>query len=1002
MRTRIASALGAFALIAAGLFFGASPVFATTYTSCSSVPLSVSGDADITDTSCSFGHSVTATGHIHITANSISGSGENLSAVSDVSMNATSGSITIGNVTSGSAGAQHDLVITATSDVTGGTLSSSGNLKVASSGGDISISGTVTSNTSHTAGNILLQANGNVASKSISTSGGSTGGSVVIEANTGGGSTLFTVDDGGSATNGVNGTIDVRVTSAGGTNSDTENFGIAIINGTSTSSGGITVAHMSDLLATASSSRSGIIALDAQNGTLTLPVGTLSVDGTSNYMAGSIGLHASTLATADGTIISSTQSPSSSGSSHFVVIGVNTVTVAGTNGLVIHDDGNGVSSGDMSTAWLGSQDTVSISSNGDYQALSVSIGLGTTCDPTCKSISVSGSGPLTMTANGKFDQAVVSAQPISFTNSGTLTITANGDSSEIVQITNPNIDGDTTDGLTFGGGNVTLTANGVSSVGDSGGGQVQIEDVNDLSTPTGTVTMSANGYGSGNGGQISIAPYNDTVTIGSAAGTFALSATGGSTGGNGGKIDLNVWNGVILDSSATSSSISLNALGGNGNGGESDIETCNGVTNNTTSGITLNANGIGSGSGGTFNWQSGCNAVPFNLQGSPAVASLILTAKGGDTGQGGHVTVNNAVGQIAGTNDLMDPATVINVDAGASTDSSTFDGSVQLNNVTCLQVKTGFDDWPHSYWDCADSSPTATDQILPVIANGFASSLRTTLDNNQVKLYVFSNPDDYNSFFANGTAVAPQDAGGFTINHIGSNHVRVLPIYVSVLENCSECGGTAAYHSLADSQVKEAAAHELGHASDFSFGLDSQSFSDDYDTNITKDLVNLDYDDPVNGHRRDACIGTGAPFAGLTDYSDIYTGGSAVMFCSGAGGTIRDKYRNEDGSAMSNSLILQMASYPWAGGDGNDDGLTEIPIGSGLFGWFEEYAQIFAYRAFTGGPPTPQFLPETDGVLNNYFSCTKAWADSVLAGSPSAPPSTCGPAIPDGYHPFQP
>jgi hypothetical protein len=191
---------------------GSSPAFASDYSgNCAGIgSFDGTGNVDITDTSCSLPQSITATGFIHISADSVSGSGMNLTAGADVSVTASGGDITVGTVTSGST---DNIIISGTADVTSSTLTSASNIQITTTGGAIS-TGDITSRTAggSALGNVLLTASGNVGTGDIDTNGAAQAADVEIDANTGGTSTAFNVGGGGA--NG-SGTINASVTSGG-------------------------------------------------------------------------------------------------------------------------------------------------------------------------------------------------------------------------------------------------------------------------------------------------------------------------------------------------------------------------------------------------------------------------------------------------------------------------------------------------------------------------------------------------------------------------------------------------------------------------------------------------------------------------------------------------------------------------------------------------------------------------------------------------------------------
>jgi hypothetical protein len=109
----------------------------------------------------------------------------------------------------------------------------------------INIEGTVKSGTYNEQGGIiLLWAQGNIATGAItlvSTNAmANEAGALDIKANEGGGNALFTINGTGQ-TNGINGAVTMSTTNGGGTDDNFFSGGLYITNGTSSSTGGITL-----------------------------------------------------------------------------------------------------------------------------------------------------------------------------------------------------------------------------------------------------------------------------------------------------------------------------------------------------------------------------------------------------------------------------------------------------------------------------------------------------------------------------------------------------------------------------------------------------------------------------------------------------------------------------------------------------------------------------------------------------------------------------------------
>jgi hypothetical protein len=147
----------------------------------------------------------------------------------------------------------------------------------------INIEGTVKSGTYNEQGGIiLLWAQGNIATGAItlvSTNAmANEAGALDIKANEGGGNALFTINGTGQ-TNGINGAVTMSTTNGGGTDDNFFSGGLYITNGTSSSTGGITL-NPGAISLKASNSNGAVIILNAENGTLTLASGLNVVGGT--------------------------------------------------------------------------------------------------------------------------------------------------------------------------------------------------------------------------------------------------------------------------------------------------------------------------------------------------------------------------------------------------------------------------------------------------------------------------------------------------------------------------------------------------------------------------------------------------------------------------------------------------------------------------------------------------------------------------------------------------
>lgn len=576
-----------------------SPAHAADYTGdCANVPSSVSGNIDITESgACNISHDISATGYISVIANGGNISAKKISAANHVNLKAPSGSIDVLDINS---------------------------------------------NTASFNGNVLITANGNVKTNSISTNGGTSWGAVEINANTGGGNTLFTIGGTGQS-NGVNGTINTSTTTGGGFSPTFIQGGVYITNGDASSTGGITLVNMNSLQVQGSQSRSGQIYLNAQNGTLTLPSGTLSADGAPGYMAGSIALNAATIDTADGTVISASQTAGATGSFRFVVISANTINVAGSGGLTIHSDGNGiVDSPASSSVLLFPKDAMPITSSDNYVSLLWTMNW-TNYFQKDGSFTVNGSSsPLNVTVNGDYTRLGVSGNGITFNNKSVSLEAKGATSHEILVAYFPEATGPSLDFT--GSGNVLIDA----SAGTSGaGGKINIyvdrfqidNPIIDLkaNAPTGLngavangiggiiyvstawdfgygfllnqnskATFSANGPVNGTGAAvysdldgwsdkaITLWAGSNIIYLGNGDGNIKFSATGGSQGGRGGAVVMGAGS-VVLK---TANAVDVDAKAGDYQGGGfANWSYVTGIEAGITTPI-ISAKGSGTGVGG--------------------------------------------------------------------------------------------------------------------------------------------------------------------------------------------------------------------------------------------------------------------------------------------------------------------------------------------------------------------------------------------------------------------
>jgi hypothetical protein len=572
-----------------------------------------------------------------------------------INITSSGGTVTTTSLTSGNSG---DIVIMSNGDLQTGAVKSGISFGATSTTGLIKVTSTITTNIGANGGNVLLKANGNISSGAISTSGTARVGAVEIDANMGGASTVFTI--GQSTANGVV-SINTSTTTGGGTANNFVGGGLFITNGTASSTGGITVTSSAAINVAASASRSGLIFLNAQNGTITLPAASqaLRSDGAAGQGAGQIALLANAVTTASGTVVSASQASGVAGTSHGVVIAANTINLAGT-GMQVLGNGDGITGQSGSAfAAIVPKGAATITSTGVLNNLIWNL---TIAGPYNQPVTVQGAGAaFTVSANGSNATTSLLAYPLTMTN-GATTITSKGSTNHLVAIQNSGTLTGTSGLALTGSGAVLIDASGLASgdlagavslyvdkanitvpsftiqanaAGSSGfGGNISFQS-SALTLGSGTTSkMQANGpTGSGNGGSITVFPGNmaTALKLGTNAGDLQVIANGGTTGGDGGTIDVNPFPGDILID--TLNAVSATVLGSSGNGGNVTlIGNPNVTVNNLLTGATINVDGKGTGNAGkiVILGQSTLNV-------GTGVGALSLSAQATGTGNGGSI-----------------------------------------------------------------------------------------------------------------------------------------------------------------------------------------------------------------------------------------------------------------------------------------------------------------------------------------------------------------------------
>ena len=863
-----------------------------------------------------------------------------------------------------------DIDLDAKNIVKTNAITSGSHIRVNSTDENINITSTVDSNIDDTSGgNILLTANKSIFTKSINTHGNTKVGSVRIVANKGGANTLFIVGT-TATTNGVKGTITTNTVSGGGTSPSTFNFGISIQNGTVASTGGITLVSAANLKVAASNSKAGTIILDAKNGTLTLPAGTLNANAASGKLAGSIVLLAKTVTTASGTILSATQTSAAPASGHSISIAAETLNLAGPTGLKIQTNGKGVP-GYPALASLSPQGSVTVFSDDNsvffmyWQLNNFSITL------TAKPLTVAGAAPLTVISDGDDSQVLASGRPLKFSNSA-LTLQSRGKTNHRVDVVYNGADDGSTN-IVFDNTltNVTLDANAVG--GGAAGGKVNVYgDKIDLSATVFNITAIGPVTGNGNGGElyfrsteatlnpaskvsfkadaatvgtgnaivgdvadnsapkaIIFYPGAVSVDIGNANGQYFFSANGGGNGGNGGTIVTSAAFGVNIKSMTpgTASAISASAIGGNGKGGE--VKMFNSIIS-LEGDAKISAVGHGNGEGGKF------SAYYFN----PAP----------DT----QLNVNQH----------------FKVDGGDAVPLTSNDGLLEINDILCRQWKLNTtSSFPVSYWNCVNpNAPVSLDEVPKTVAQNIVNSSSKSLMNNFVSIFVHENSTKHNSFF-NDTAsgVAP----GITIRE---PNVLGVKISISLMENCFACQGHSGAYTFNATELGELTAHELGHALNFQLGTNPEHTSSTYTNYQRNDLLNLDYSvvgsTPETSTQRAPCSLANDGSAPLDQISArTFPNQPSQPVCFN--GAFNTAVFGTPPAGTLNSALLQRAS--------------------GNLAREELFAQAFAFK--TASNSANYIDQPLDGVLQRsanggskpWFACTLTRAEQLSIGTGSIP-----------------
>lgn len=564
--------------------------------------------------------------------------------------------------------------------IQGTTLSAGAYVFAQSNVSSINFSGSITANTTGLGYDIQLYSQTTLITGSLNNAG-TNGGFIDIWANMAGGSGGLTIDGTGTTTSYVNGTI---------TNTGASSFrnGLLIQNGTASSTGGITILNSSAINVANTGSQAGSIWLNANQGTISLPSGTLSANGSGTQPAGGIVLLGSTISAPSGAVLSATQSTSAPQVGRNIILAASTINFGGSSGLTANANGN---YGQVAVLPTGA---VTVSDN--LNVTSLNWGLNINYSAT-GSVTFNGTGsPLTLEATGNGGNVYGEGYPFVF-NSSSLAITATGGPNNSISLGYGSNSKTGSAGITFNvtgattidasgsasqnGGNVTIwedqvsingtsfaiKANGPSS-GNGSGGTLSLLWSNTILNSATKASFSANGASAttatGSGGSITYWPGAPTLAFGNGAGQMSILARGGKGGGNGGNISVS-GNTMSFNGTQTGA-MDVSVLGATGDGGTLGVN--GGTITFSGTGYKLSANaGTTQGNGGSVSLSAFAALKVGNSAGG-----VQFSATGSGTGNGGSVTVGGLPLTIA--------AASVNVAAGSGSGSNATGGSINITS----------------------------------------------------------------------------------------------------------------------------------------------------------------------------------------------------------------------------------------------------------------------------------------------------------------------------------
>lgn len=500
-------------------------------------------------------------------------------------------------------------------------------------------------------GNIVLSAKKNIEATTIDATGPSNSFKAAIDINANmaaGSSQPFIVgqDTGG---NGVE-----QFIAQGRRKSDTEfEGGVRVSN---KGNGGILVKDSITIQQT--NGENGLIILDADEGNLVLPGGTLSVDGDSK--AGELILLADKIfangpSLGDGKTILSANQGGEGTAQHFINLAATEIQ-CGLSGVDIMANGNGTAQITSFIA-LQTKGALKVESNQDAEMLSYTLTRPDGASGTDSPLTISGSGPFNVNCDGKNTQLFITGKPVTIDLPvGALSqFTTKGENGFVrLEYTGSASSGD--EGLKFMNGNVEFLADGMD---DKDGGFV-IFFFPKVEINAGSIVARASGDGSGNGGNVEINASNGNISKDQNAGNLELIANGGSDNAEGGFIR-------ILSDNGNQDLFNVVARANGQGSGKGGMITQRGKALSLDQ-VTYAANGGDDGDGGIIDVSATMNLNINNASGMSG-PSLFRAAAGLSSGNGQRITIG-AQGDL-----LVGP----NVTFNSSADGDGYAGDIGLS-----------------------------------------------------------------------------------------------------------------------------------------------------------------------------------------------------------------------------------------------------------------------------------------------------------------------------------